>query len=70
MDRAPGVNERFMSGWKGSNWVKRVSDEGRSGRPSTSRTQELPKSFFSTGIQKLVNRYNKCIVLQGDYVEK
>ena len=29
-----------------------------------------PKSFFSAGTQKLVERYNKCIVLQGDYVEK
>jgi len=34
------------------------------------RQQEQPKSFFSAGIQKLVERYNKCIVLQGDYVEK
>jgi hypothetical protein len=32
--------------------------------------QEQPKSFFSAGIQKLAERYNKCIVLQGDYVEK
>ena len=32
--------------------------------------REQPKSFFSAGIQKLVERYNKCIVLQGDYVEK
>jgi hypothetical protein len=32
--------------------------------------REQPKSFFSAGIQKLVGRYNKCIVLQGDYVEK
>jgi hypothetical protein len=32
--------------------------------------REQPKSFFSTGIQKLVERYSKCIVLQGDYVEK
>ena len=29
--------------------------------------RERPKSFFSAGI---VERYNKCIVLQGDYVEK
>jgi len=29
-----------------------------------------PKSFFSAGIQKLVERYNNCIVLQGDCVEK
>jgi hypothetical protein len=32
--------------------------------------REQPESFFSSGIQKLVERYNKCIVLQGDYVEK
>jgi hypothetical protein len=32
--------------------------------------RQQPKSFFSTGIQKLVERYNKCIVLQGDYVDK
>ena len=28
------------------------------------------EKFFSAGIQKLVERYNKCIVLQGGYVEK
>ena len=32
--------------------------------------QEQPKSIFSAGIQKLVERYNKYIVLQEDYVEK
>ena len=32
--------------------------------------REQPKRFFSAGIQKLVERYNKCIVLEGDYVEK
>ena len=50
----------------------RATDEGHSGRPSTSRTQnhKQTKSFFSAGIQKLVERYNKCNVLQGDYVEK
>jgi len=42
--------ERFKSG------RTRVTDEGRSGWPSTSRAQdhEQPKSFFSAGIQKLV----------------
>jgi len=32
--------------------------------------REQSKSFFSAGIQKLVERYNKRIMLQGDYVEK
>jgi len=66
-----------MSQRKVYEWVERfksartrVTDEGSSGRPSTSCTQEQPKSFFSAGIQKLVEWYNKCIVLQGDYVEK
>jgi len=30
--------------------------------------REQPKSFFFAGIQKLVEQYNKCVVLQGDYV--
>ena len=49
-----------MSQRKVCEWVKRfksgqtrVTDEGHSGQPSTSRTQD-----------------HKCIVLQGDYVEK
>lgn len=29
-----------------------------------------PKTFFSEGIQKLVERWNKCIAKHGDYVEK
>ena len=29
-----------------------------------------PKSLFPARIRKLVKRYNKCVVLQGDYLEK
>jgi hypothetical protein len=29
-----------------------------------------PKSFFLEGILKLVDRWTKCVVKQGDYVEK
>jgi hypothetical protein len=32
--------------------------------------RQHPKSFFSAGIQELVERYNKRVVLQGGYVEK
>jgi hypothetical protein len=32
--------------------------------------REQLNSFFSAGIQKQVERYNICIVLQVDYVEK
>ena len=61
-----------MSGWKGLNRVEqemllmKVILVGQ----KTTRRQEQPKSFFSAGIHKTVERYNKCIVLQGDYVEK
>jgi len=29
-----------------------------------------PKAFFSEGIQKLLERWNKCIAKHGDYNEK
>jgi len=29
-----------------------------------------PKTFFSEGIQKLLERWNKCIAKHGDYTEK
>ena len=65
--------QNTMSQRKVYEWVERfkwgrtrVTDEGRSGRPSTSRSRKN----FSAGMQKLVERYKKCIVLQGDYVEK
>jgi hypothetical protein len=30
----------------------------------------MPKSFFLEGIHKLVDRWTKCVVKQGDYVKK
>jgi len=35
-----------------------------------SRLKATPKSFFVEGIHKLVDRWTKCVVKQGDYVEK
>ena len=29
-----------------------------------------PKTFFSEGIQKILERWNKCIAKHGDYIEK
>jgi histone-lysine N-methyltransferase SETMAR len=34
------------------------------------RLREQPKSFFFEGIKKLVERYQKCIIVWGDYVKK
>ena len=31
---------------------------------------DQPKTFFSDGIKKLVQRWKKCVEKQGDYVEK
>jgi hypothetical protein len=68
MDRAPLVNE---SSWVGGNealWGF-TSDEEVMEVVHTWLREQL-KSFFSAGIQKLVDWYNKCIVLQGDCVAK
>ena len=32
--------------------------------------RSTPKQFFETGLRKLVERWDKCIKLRGDYVEK
>jgi len=66
MDRAPLVNERFMSGWKGLNLVEHVL---LMKVVLVGHQHRAAENFFSAGIQNLVERYNKCIVLQGYYVE-
>jgi len=56
-----------MSGWKGLNRVERVLLlKG----VLVGHQHRAAEKFFSAGIQKLVERYNKYIVLQGDYVEE
>ena len=30
----------------------------------------LEKSYYTEGLEKLENRWSKCIELKGDYVEK
>jgi hypothetical protein len=32
--------------------------------------REQPKTFFSDGMRKLVDRYRKGVELQRDYIEK
>ena len=73
LDRTPSINERFTSGWKGLNRVEhvllmKIFLVGHQYRAH--KTTRAAESFFSAGIQKLVERYNKCIVLQVYYVEK
>jgi hypothetical protein len=70
MDRAPLVNERFMSGWKGGVARSQITSDEEVKEAVHTWLREQLKSFFSAGIQKLVERYNKCVVLQGDCVEK
>ena len=65
MDRAPRVNEGLMSGWKSLNRVENVllMKVVFVGHEHHAAEKLLLR-------RKLVERYNKCIVLQGDYVEK
>ena len=63
------------------NWVQKFSegrtsieDEHRAGRPVQIATPETfrrqPKEFYAAGFQGLVKRWDKCLNLYGDYVEK
>jgi hypothetical protein len=60
------------------NWVQKFSegrtsieDEYRAGRPVEIATPEQqPKEFYAAGFQGLVKRWDKCLNVSGDYVEK
>jgi hypothetical protein len=59
MDRAPLVNERFMSGWKGLKLKealrgRRFTSDEEVKEAVHAWVREQLKSFFSAGIQKLV----------------
>jgi hypothetical protein len=32
--------------------------------------RQQPKEFYAAGFQRLVKRWDKCLNVQGDYVEK
>ena len=70
----PMYGEHCLSRQAVHNWVQKFSegrtsieDEHRVG-PITFRQQ--PKEFFAAGFQGLVKRWEKCLNLYGDYVEK
>ena len=69
------MNQRKVYEWveRFKSCRTRVTDEGRSGQPSTSRTQDHKSSRKASSLQEYRSQLNdmtKCIVLQGDYVEK
>ena len=77
----PMYGEHCLSRQAIHNWVQKflegrtsIEDEHRSGQPveismlETFRQQ--PKEFYVAGFQGLVKRWDKCLNLYGDYVEK
>jgi len=78
---AAHVREHCLSRQAIHNWVQKfwegrtsIEDEHRAGRPveiATPETfQQQPKEFYAAGFQGLVKRWDKCLNLYGDYVEK
>jgi hypothetical protein len=39
-------------------------------REVTAWFRQQPKEFYAAGFQRLVKRWDKCLNVQGDYVEK
>jgi len=77
----PMYGEHCLSRHAIHNWVQKFSegrtsieDERRAGRPMEIATLETfrqqPKEFYAAGFQGLVKRWDKCLHLYGDYVEK
>jgi hypothetical protein len=64
-----------MNGWKDfktedKTSVSRFADDSEVMEAVQSWLKATPTSFFLEGIRKLVDRWTKCVVKQGDYVEK
>jgi hypothetical protein len=39
-------------------------------REVTAWFRQQPKEFYAAGFQELVKQWDKCLSIQGDYVEK
>ena len=68
-DLAPSDYHLFMHLKK---WLASQSfeDDDRMKTDVTTWFKSLAADFFDTGIRKLVPRYQKCVEVRGDYVEK
>ena len=74
----PMYGEHCLSCQALHNWVQKFS-EGRTSiedeHPAVERAmsawfRQQPKEFFAAGFQGLVKRWDNCLNLYGDYVEK
>jgi len=50
--------------------VSQFADDNEVMEAVQSWLKATPKSFLLEGIRKLVDRWNKCVVKQGNYVKK
>jgi len=74
----PMYGEHCLSCQAVHNWAQKFSegrtnieDEHRAGRPvEIAWFRPQPKEFYTAGFQGLVKRWDKCLNLYGDYVEK
>ena len=70
----PMYGEHCLSCQAVHNWVQKFS-EGRTSIEDEHRVGRInfrhqPKEFFAVGFQGLVKRWDKCLNLYRDYVEK
>jgi hypothetical protein len=70
----PMYGEHCLSRQAVHNWVQKFS-QGRTSIEDEHRAvrawfRQQPKEFFAAGFQGLVKRWDKCLNLYGDYVEK
>ena len=63
------LSRQAVHNWvqKFSEWRTSIEDEHRVGRITF---RQRAKEFFAAGFQGLVKRWDKCLNLYGDYVEK
>ncbi|GFW15930.1 uncharacterized protein TNCV_4432031 [Trichonephila clavipes] len=64
--------DRIVTGDEPWNWLatQRFDDDKELRVRVTEWLRSQAAEFYDKGISKLVHRYNKCVNLFGDYVEK
>jgi hypothetical protein len=70
----PMYSEHCQSRQAVHNWVQKFSEGQKSiegeHRAVCACFRQQPQEFYATGFQGLVKRWDKCLNLYGDYVEK
>jgi hypothetical protein len=70
LQRLWGLNPNYCPGKRGFKFVERFPVDDAIEIAVRASFRQQPQEFYAAGFQGLVKRWDKCLNLYGDYVEK